>query len=109
MVSLHCTLPCELRSGDLLEPGKPADLWECSLGFSKNSEVFLVGKTTLSIKSCGALFTRVNRHLNGPYLDVLIKFEGGLRCQEEIFMTLSALCSILVDTAEIYHRINLKF
>ena len=52
MVSLHCTLPCELRSGDFLEPGKPADQWECSLGFSKNSEVFLVGKTTLSIKSC---------------------------------------------------------
>ena len=44
-----CTLPCELRSGDFLEP---ADLWECSLGFSKNSEVFLVGKTTLSINSC---------------------------------------------------------
>ena len=51
-MSLHCTLPCELRSGDFLEPGKPADQWECSLGFSKNSEVFLVGKTTLSIKSC---------------------------------------------------------
>ena len=49
MVSLHCTLPW---SGDFLEPGKPADLWECSLGFSKNSEVFLVGKTTLSINSC---------------------------------------------------------
>ena len=47
-----CTLPCELRSGDFLEPGKPADLWECSLGFSKNSEVFLVGKTTLLINSC---------------------------------------------------------
>ena len=52
MVSLHCTLPSELRSGDFLEPGKPADLWECSLGFSKNSEVFLVGKTTLLINSC---------------------------------------------------------
>ena len=48
-MSLHCTLPCELRSGDFLEP---ADLWECSLGFSKNSEVFLVGKNTLSINSC---------------------------------------------------------
>ena len=48
-MSLHCTLPCELRSGDFLEPGKPADLWECSLGFS---EVFLVGKTTLLINSC---------------------------------------------------------
>ena len=63
MVSLHCTLPCELRSGDFLEPGKPADLWECSLGFSKNSEVFLVGKTTLSINSCVHYLTRVNRHL----------------------------------------------
>ena len=51
-MSLHCTLPCELRSGDFLEPGKPADLWECSLGFSKNSEVFLVGNTTLYINSC---------------------------------------------------------
>ena len=45
-------LPCKLRSGGFLEPGKPADLWECSLEFSKNSEVFLVGKTTLLINSC---------------------------------------------------------
>ena len=41
-VSLHCTLPCEPRSGDFMEP---ADLWEC-IGFSKTSEVFLVGKAT---------------------------------------------------------------
>ena len=44
-------LPCELRSGDFLEPGKPADLPECSLGFSKNSEVFLVGHFKL-IHAC---------------------------------------------------------
>ena len=74
MVSLHCTLPCELRSGDFLEPGKPADLWECSLGFSKNSEVFLVGKTTLSINSCAHYFTRVN-HTSG--VSVALKMAMG--------------------------------
>ena len=64
-MSLYCTLPCKLRSGDFLEPGKPADLWECSLGFSKNSEVFLVGKTTLSIKSWAHyLLGLINRHLH---------------------------------------------
>ena len=44
------TLPCELRSGDFLEPGKSVALgfpWEFSLGCSKNSEIFLVGKTKL--------------------------------------------------------------
>ena len=72
MVSLHCTLPCELRSGDFLEPGKPADLWECSLGFSKNSEVFLVGKTTLSINSCVHYLLGLTATLNDKLLRVLI-------------------------------------